>query len=189
MTDTITLGSARALYYQVNGFGDDGGDGLAWVPLKIWKFSLRIPNTDGRRRAVRIHDLHHVLTGYQTNLTGESEIAAWELASGCRRMRAAFVLNLFALAIGLVIAPVRLARAWARGRHTGNLYGEDGVEHLLPREVAEVRAKLGLANNPPPVRVRDILAMTFAALPPLAILAALVLAPLAGLALLVQALV
>jgi hypothetical protein len=34
------------------------------------------------------------------------EIAAWELASGCRRMPAAFELNLFALAIGVVIALV-----------------------------------------------------------------------------------
>ncbi len=138
---------------------------------------------------MRVHDLHHVVTGYQTDLRGESEIAAWELASGCRRMPAAFVLNLFALAIGIVIAPVRVARAWARGRHTQNLYSEDGVDHLLPREVAEVRTKLGLDDVAPPVRVRDVLALTFAALPPLAILVGLVAAPLAGLALLVRALV
>lgn len=189
MTNTLTLGAARATYYQVNGFGEDGGDALAWVPLKIWKLTVRIPNTDGRRKAVRIHDLHHVLTGYQTDLAGESEIAAWELASGCRRMPAAFVLNLFALGMGLVIAPARLARAWTRGRHTHNLYSEDAVDHLLPREVAEVRAKLGLADDPPPVRVRDALGMTLAALPPLAVLAALVGTPLVGLALLVRALV
>lgn len=188
MTDTITLGAARATYYQVNGFGEDGGDALTWVPLKIWKLTVRIPNTDGRRKAVRIHDLHHVLTGYRTDLAGESEIAAWELASGCHHMPAAFVLNMFALGMGLVIAPVRVARAWARGRHTQNLYTEDGVDHLLPREVAEVRATLGLAKKPPRVRVRDVVGMTLAALPPLAILTALVVTPLAGLALLVQAL-
>lgn len=189
MNETTTLDAARSTYYQVNGFGDDGGDALAWVPLKIWKFTLRIPNTEGRRRAVRVHDLHHILTGYQTDLAGESEISAWELASGCRRMPAAFVLNLFGLALGIVIAPVRVARSWARGRHTQNLYGEDGVDHLLPREVAEVRTKLGLADAAPRVRVRDVVAMTCAALPPLAILGALVATPLAGLALLVNALV
>ena len=178
-----TLGSARATYYQVNGFGDDGGDALEWVPLKIWKLTLKIPNTDGRRRAVRLHDLHHVLTGYATDLAGESEIAAWELASGCRRMPAAFVLNLFALAIGILIAPVRLARAWARGRHTQNLYTEDGVDHLLPREVTEVRARLRLDAPAPQVRLRDVAAMTLSALPPLAVMAA----PVAGLALLVRA--
>jgi len=189
MNEASTLGAARATYYQVNGFGDDGGDSLEWVPLKIWKFTLKIPNTDGRRKAVKIHDLHHVVTGYRTDLRGESEIAAWELASGCRRMPAAFVLNAGALAIGILIAPIRVARAWARGRQTQNLYTEDTVEHLLPRDVDEVKTKLGLAGEAPRVRVRDALAVTFAALPPLAVLAALVAGPLAGLALLVRALI
>lgn len=120
MTDTtMTLGAARADYYRANGFGDDGGDSLEWVPIKVLGLTLKIPNTDGRRRAVRIHDLHHVVTGYQTDLRGEAEIGAWELASGCLRWPAATVLNLFALAIGIVIAPRRVARAWARGRRTG----------------------------------------------------------------------
>lgn len=61
-----TLGAARSHYYEVNGFGSDGGDALEWVPLKVWKLTLKIPNTAGRRKAVRIHDLHHVVTGYQT---------------------------------------------------------------------------------------------------------------------------
>ena len=71
---------------------------------------------------MRIHDLHHVVTGYQTDLRGEAEIGAWELASGCLRWPAATILNLFALAMGLVIAPHRMARAWSLGRHTQNLY-------------------------------------------------------------------
>lgn len=189
MNDPTTLGAARSSYYQVNGFGDDGGDALAWVPIKVWKLTLRIPNTAGRRRAVRVHDLHHVLTGYQTDLAGESEIAAWELASGCRQMPAAFVLNAFALALGTVIAPIRVTRAWARGRSTRNLYGDSGIDQLLTREVAEVRARLGLIDAAPRVRVRDVVAMTCVALPPLAILGALVVTPIAGLALLVNALI
>ena len=103
-------------------------------------------------------------------------------------MPAAFVLNLFALAIGLVICPVRLARAWARGRATQNLYTEDGVDHLLPRAVTDVRASLGLAAAPPNVTVRDVLAMTLLALPPLAVMLALVAAPFAGIWLAVNAL-
>lgn len=142
-------------------------------------------NTDGRRKAVRIHDLHHVVTGYQTDLRGECEIAAWELASGCRRMPAAFILNLAALALGTVVAPVRCARAWARGRQTRNLYPEDTVEHLLPRRVQEVRTALRLDQPSPPVRVRDVVALMLAALPPLVLLATLVLAPVLVLALLV----
>lgn len=183
MENTVTLGAARAAYYERNHFGADGGDALAWVPLKVFGLTLKIPNTDGRRRAVRIHDLHHVVTGYETDLAGEAEIGAWELATGCLRWPAATVLNFFALAIGLVIAPRRLFRAWARGRHTHNLYGEDGVEHLLPRKVDEVRQTLKLDGAAPRTRVRDVLAVLALGLPGLAIMAA----PLVGVIALVAA--
>ena len=116
----MTLGAARAAYYERNHFGADGGDALDWVPVKMLGITFKIPNSEGRRRAVRFHDLHHVLTGYQTDFRGEAEIGAWELASGCLRWPAATVLNLFALALGIVLAPGRMARAWARGRHTRN---------------------------------------------------------------------
>src|SRR5690242_5858525 len=144
MDDTMTLGAARAAYYERNHFGADGGDSLDWAPVKMLGITFKIPNSEGRRRAVRFHDLHHVLTGYQTDFRGEAESGAWELASGCLRWPAATVLNLFALAIGIVLAPGRMARAWARGRHTRNLYREPGVDHLLPRPVGEMRSQLGL---------------------------------------------
>jgi hypothetical protein len=149
-TPTMTMEAARSEYYRVNGFGDDGGDSLDWVPLTFWRFTIKIPNTKARKKAVKIHDLHHIVTGYRTDLRGESEIAAWELASGCLRMPAAFVLNMFALAIGVVIAPRRVWRAWRRGRKTKNLYSHDTVDALLPQDVATVRASLGLDVAPSP---------------------------------------
>jgi len=177
MTD-LTLGAARAAYYEANGFGADGGDSLEWVPLKIWKLTVKIPNSDGRRRAVRIHDLHHVVTGYATTLAGEAEIGAWELASGCLRFPAATVLNLAACTIGVAIAPRRCVRAWARGRATRNLYSEDGVEHLLPRSVDDTRSALGLDRAAPKIRVRDVLAVTAITIPllllPLAVIATVI---------------
>jgi hypothetical protein len=181
---SMTLGTARSAYYDANGFGSDGGDSLEWVPIKLWKLTLKIPNTDGRRRAVKVHDLHHVVTGYQTTWTGEAEIAAWELSTGCLSSVAATVLNLGALAVGLVIAPHAIMRAWARGRHSKNLYREPGVDHLLPRTLDEVRAELALDRPQPRVRMRDAVATVAVALPPLAVLTALAVAPLVGLGLL-----
>ena len=185
MDDTLTLGAARAAYYERNGFGSDGGDALDWVPVKVLGLTLKLPNSEGRRRAVRLHDLHHVLTGYQTDLRGEAEIGAWELATGCLRWPAATVLNLFAIGIGVAMAPRRLFRAWARGRRTRNLYREDGVTHLLPRRVDEVRRELGLDAPAPRTRVRDALAVVALGLPMLAI----TFAPLVAVAVLVRALV
>lgn len=171
MDEALTLHAARAEYYERNHFGADGGDSLEWVPVKVLGITFKIPNTDGRRRAVRIHDLHHVLTGYDTTLRGEAEIGAWELASGCLRWPAAQVLNTAALAMGMVIAPRRMLRAWARGRATKNLYSQDGVEALLPRRVGEMRGELGLARPQPRARLRDVAAVlgTLAFAPVLAI--------------------
>jgi hypothetical protein len=184
MQDTMTLGAARAAYYERNQFGTDGGDSLAWVPIKVLGLTFKIPNSEGRRRAVRFHDLHHVVTGYSTDLRGEAEIGAWELASGCLRWPVATVLNFFALSLGLVMAPGRMVRAWARGRHTRNLYNETGIDHLLAREVAEVRSTLGLAAPAARPRLRDALAVMAIGVPGLAIMAA----PLVGLAALLVAL-
>ena len=156
MDPTATLAAARADYYERNHFGADGGDSLAWVPVKVAFVTFKIPNTAGRKRAVRIHDLHHVLTGYDTTLRGEAEIGAWELASGCLRWPAAQILNTGALAMGMLIAPRRTVRAWARGRATANLYALDSVDHLLPRQVGEMRSELRLEAPPPRATLRDL---------------------------------
>jgi len=82
-----------------------------------------------------------------------------------------------------------MARAWARGRRTGNLYGaRGGIEPVLPRRVDEIRAELGLDAPPPPVRARDALAVAAVAIPVTAALAVLAAAPLIGAAALVAAL-
>ena len=152
----MKLEAARARYYDANHFGADGGDALAWVPVKLGPITVKIPNTDGRRRAVQFHDVHHIVTGYQTDLRGESEIAAWELATGCTRWPAATVLNLAGLALGVIVWPRKCARAWALGRHTKNLYREPDVSAFLDREVEDVRRELGLGLAKVPVRIRDV---------------------------------
>lgn len=180
MQDSQTMGDARTRYYEVNRFGADGGDSLKWVPIKALGLTFYIPNTEQRRRAVRIHDLHHVVTAYQANFTGEAEIAAWELASGCARWPVALVLNSFALGIGIAIAPRRIARAWARGRQSRNLYNETkGIEHLLPRSVGEIRERLGLDRPAPAVRARDAVAVAALGVPMLGAVVALALTPIA----------
>jgi hypothetical protein len=92
------------------------------------------PNTDARRRAVRLHDLHHLATGYETSLVGEAEIGAWELAGGCKRYPAAWVLNIAAVLLGLLVAPRCTWRAFLRGRHSETLYPHRVRGSLLGRD-------------------------------------------------------
>jgi len=135
-----TLREARRTYFDANGFGDDGGYSAAWVDFKLGSLPFPFPNTAGRVRAVRYHDLNHVLTGYDTDLAGEYEISAWEVASGCRDFAAAWQLNLAGMAGGMLYVPRRTFRAFVRGRRCRSLYGEP-FDDLLDLRVGEARAR------------------------------------------------
>jgi hypothetical protein len=145
-----TLRDSRAKYFEDNHFGADGGYGSPYVLVKVFKLPVAFPNTEGRVKAVRFHDLHHLLTGYATDFAGEAEIAAWELASGCRRHGAAWVLNLYALGLGTIAWPKRMLAAFARGRRSRNLYNETFDDALLDRDEAQVRQELGLSEPTTP---------------------------------------
>jgi hypothetical protein len=164
-----TLAHARDDYFRVNQFGADGGYSAAWVDFKLGPIPVPFPNTASRKRAVRFHDLHHALTGYATDVRGEFEISAWEIASGCADHLAAWQLNLSGLAGGLFAAPRRTFRAFVRGRHSGNLYRSHYDEALLGRRVAEVRRELGLDAEPAPARAVDVAWFAVAALAGLAV--------------------
>ncbi len=172
-----TLRAARATYFADNGFGDDGGYSKSTVTIYLFGIPVSFPNTEGRKRAVVYHDLHHITTGYATNNLGEAEISAWELGSGCTAYRAALVLNTMGLMLGVFQNPRRVYAAFVRGRRTRNLYGRD-VNALLKRPVAEVRTELGL-DDPVAPRPGDARAFAgylavsmFAALVPVALIAA-----------------
>ena len=136
----LTMRDARARYFEVNHFGADGGYGDAWVDFKLGSLPFPFPNTKARVEAVKFHDLHHVLTGYDTDIVGEFEISAWELGAGCKGMAAAWVLNLGGLAGGLFRAPRRVFRAFVRGRRSDTLYTE-AFPPLLDAKVGELRTR------------------------------------------------
>lgn len=145
----LTLGEARARLFALGGLREDGGYADAWVKLKLWRIPFAFPNTEGRRQAVRFHDLHHVLTEYPTTWRGEFEIAAWEVAGGIRRYWVAWLLDLLGFACGLVVWPRAVYRAFVRGRHSTNLYGDVWDESILGRRVGELRRRLGLGGAAP----------------------------------------
>ena len=155
--DALTLRSARRLYFDANGFGEGGYD-AKWVKLKAGPVPIVFPNTPQRVRSVRLHDLHHVVTDYATDWTGEAEIGAWEIASNCRDHHAAWVLNLFAFAIGLFLAPGAMWRAFFRGRCSDNLYDQNFRDSLLDERVGHLRKRLGLDKTPNDVGPADVFA-------------------------------
>ena len=141
----MTLDDARDLYFSLNGFGPDGGYQDRWIKVKVWHIPIWLPNTEGRRRAVKLHDLHHVLTEYPTTWRGEAEISAWEIgSSGLRRYYAGWLLDLMNIAQGLVVNPTGVYRGFMHGRRTSNLYDLEFDDELLRGRVGDFRERLGL---------------------------------------------
>ncbi len=138
----LTLCEARDRHFARGGFSEAQYD-ARFARFQLGRFSVWLPNTGSRARALPYHDLHHVLTEYPTTWRGEAEIAAWELASGCGRSVTVWLINLGAAALGLVLSPRATARAFRRGRRSANLYGRS-IEELLSQPVGDVRRELGL---------------------------------------------
>jgi len=149
-SDNESLRDARLRYWRANGFGDDGGYNKKWEIVKLGPLPFPVRNIDARKDAIRYHDLNHLITGYGTDLTGEIEIAAWEVASGCGNKWVAWVLNLQALLVS-PLWPRRTLRAWARGRRSKSFYSDEFNDATLDLTVGELRQRLELApvqDNP-----------------------------------------
>lgn len=160
--DTLTLAEARALFFARSGLGSEGGYNARWVRVETRPFPVFFPNTACRVEAAKLHDLHHIAMEYETNWAGEIEIAGWEIASGCGRHGWAWLLNLGAFTIGMVLYPKRLFRAFIRGRHSLNLYREGFPESELPnRTLAWLRHRVSANENAKEATMGDRFAFAF----------------------------
>lgn len=138
-----TVREAFERYLAINGFSTATYTAPT-VDIPIGPLTVPLPNTKGRQAIVRWHDLHHVVTGYGTDLVGEAEIGAWELRAGCTSL-AAYVYNGMAAATGLVIAPLRTLRAFRDAAGCTTLYRlELDFDEALARSVGELRAMTGV---------------------------------------------
>ncbi len=137
---------------------ENGGYHLKWFKIKLGPVFIPLPNTKGRIEAVKIHDIHHLLTEYPATLKGEAEIGAWEIASGCGPYVAAWVLNFGSFFYGMICYPRAVHRAFMRGRSIStNLYhGVEYDEQLLRKEVGEVRRFVGF-DFPRVIDWRDLI--------------------------------
>jgi hypothetical protein len=128
----------------------------AW-PGSLFGVAIAVPNPPSHRRAHRLHDLHHVVTGYGTDHAGEAEISAWQLRRGARAaghyVGAIVVANAL---LGLALAPGRTLTA-LRGVAGSSLFQLDlEYEALLDRSVGELRALLGIRADGLAVATRGL---------------------------------
>lgn len=172
---SLTLAQARSLYFERNGIPADGAYSKRWVKVTRNRLPLYLLNTAPRRRAVPYHDLHHVLTEYETSNTGEAEISAWEVAAGTLPHWIALFLDLAGIAVGLLIAPRRTFKAFVRGRRSRSLYREALTEELLSTPVHAVRSRLRIGSGAPRATLSDRIAFVLTAVVGVLTLSSLVL--------------
>lgn len=138
-----TVREERRRFWAENGFGADGGYDDAWQEASFGGIPYAVPNVAARGEALRVHDLHHLVTGYGTDWRGESEIAGWELGSGGAGGYAyAWFIAMFGFVVGVLTMPLRTWRAFRRGRDWSNLYGLARPLDVLDEPLANVRARL-----------------------------------------------
>jgi hypothetical protein len=172
--DHVLVRDARTEFFRLADLPGDGGYSAPYIHFRVSMFSFMLPNSAARKKAVPLHDLHHLATGYDTSWRGEAEIAAWELASGCSSYWAAWLLNLLAFPLGLLIAPVRTWRAFRQGRSCRNLYHSDWDEKWLDTSLGTLRAHLRTGANHRSLSAVDVLLFIVYAVPGLFGLAALI---------------
>ena len=144
-----TIAQLLPEFYRKYNLNADGGLSDSYIKIELYKnFHFYLPNIDARRKAVLKHDIHHIITGYKSDFKGETEISAWEIASGCRKYWVAIVLDLSGMAWGYAFNLPGVFRAFVRGKRTRNLY-----ENTIPDNVAinmtvdQLREQLGLNNE------------------------------------------
>ena len=145
MGERLTTREALSEYFEREGIKTDDQNFEEWLRdnwLRMNLFGHRIPVKPlyGFKKALALHDVHHLLTGYDTTWTGEFQVTAWEVGSGGCAPHILFWLKLvFTSLLGLVLMPTASWYAFARGRNQRNLFRCDFRE-LLAREVDDLRA-------------------------------------------------
>ncbi|MEQ9649831.1 MAG: hypothetical protein RLO52_30315 [Sandaracinaceae bacterium] len=148
-----TVRQARDAYLEENGF-DLASYEDPWTKASVLGIPFWVPNTARHRWAIRLHDLHHCVTGFGTDLTGEGEVSAWEARRGLRSLGLYVgAIVAFGTLMGFALAPRRALRAW-RAAGTGRSlfdparYPSDAeYEALLDRRLGDVRRELGVPEH------------------------------------------
>ncbi len=145
---SLRVVDARDAYLAENGFTVEEYD-AEWTKASAFGVPFVVPNTRAHRRAIMMHDLHHVATGFGTDFAGEGQVSAYEIGAGLRGLDP-YVRSIvwLGLCAGLVSAPLRTLAAFRAGRRRGCLFGDDRpYEDLLALDVSELRALLDLPEH------------------------------------------
>ena len=172
----MTVRDARSSFYARESLPPNGGkDARRWA-ISLGPLSIPLPNFGWRAKALPLHDLHHLLTGYPCTPSGEFEMAAWEFAAGRYPHPFATAFCLPLVGMGAVLRPRRTFDAFVRGRASRTLYARGLSDALLATSIDQLKHELL-----PPVQPAPRFADTFTYLSLVIVSAAWTLLPFAAL--------
>lgn len=97
-----------------NGLNPHEADSPIWLAT-LGSFIMPLPNFKWRRAAIDQHDMHHMMTGYSTSVSGELCLASWELGAKCYTSFWARGLCAFLMTLGLIAQPRLTLQAYKAG--------------------------------------------------------------------------
>lgn len=130
---------------RIDQYQQERGIDTRWIKYKIGRKELSIFPLFLLPRAfidwLSLHDAHHLITGYDTDLKGEAEIAAWVLArnglnlGGNPRWLGPMVYfdTLFTALLPMLFMPRRVVAAYKLGKTQFSLH------HLTPRDAFSMK--------------------------------------------------
>ncbi len=119
-----------------------------WVRPPVGPWRPRLYNPKQRRWAIARHDLHHVATGYGTDIESEMEISAWEVGAGLGRLWIAWMICVPLFLVGLVRCRQRTLAAYRLGKRCRSLFAQpDAYDRWLGWSVRRLRSELGLTSE------------------------------------------
>ncbi|MCB0410927.1 MAG: hypothetical protein KDD22_00265 [Bdellovibrionales bacterium] len=143
MTDQISVEQALKEFYGTQHLGDEAFT-QAVNYAQFGSLKIPFPNLKKRREIIYLHDINHLLTGYDTTYAGEGELAAYELASGFPfHCWVGYLYAPIAFLTGVFVAPLRVWRGWLRGWGAKNSCHADLTrEEIFSMNLGELRQYL-----------------------------------------------
>ncbi|WP_064965565.1 hypothetical protein [Tenacibaculum ovolyticum] len=139
----MIIADALQQFYKENNFAKDGGESEDTFNLKFKLFTLKLPNSQFRKKVVHIHDIQHILYNCDTTWKGEAFIAGWEISTGLWKHFPIGFMSLWAMGFSLLNYPKDVFKGYKAGINTiGVVDLKLSKQELLVLPLTELKEKI-----------------------------------------------
>jgi hypothetical protein len=111
----MTISESLQEFYKKNNLSKNGGENDAFFELKFKLFTLKLPNSEARKKVIYIHDIQHVLYNCDITWKGEAFIAGWEIGTKMWKHFPIGLMSLWAMGFSLLNYPKEVLKGYKIG--------------------------------------------------------------------------